>query len=112
MSKPAHLKQIERVRHMGDYLLAIVWRDGANAIIDLTTDIKSGGVWSGIRSDAKFANVRIGRRGRVVEWPDPADADGEPLIDIDADALYELAKQQKVQPLLEAVLEHIERRLP
>jgi hypothetical protein len=108
--KQVPLRQVESVTPLIPYRLAVVWRDGKSAIVDLTDDIKSGGVWSAIAPNEKFARVRVAERGRAIEWPDPRDDDGEALIDIDSEALYITAMRQMAEPVMQAILEQLRKR--
>jgi hypothetical protein len=63
-------------------------------IVSLAGMIAKGGVFKGIEDNNAFEAVRIDGRRRAVFWPRPLTSDGEPMIDIDADALVEMAKSQ------------------
>lgn len=75
--------------------------------MDFSDDVRRGGVWSCLSSPAAFAGARIGRNGRVLEWPDPTGASGEPVIDVDADALFFLGVEQKALPAIREVMQSI-----
>ena len=42
-----------------------------------------------------FSTARVGERGRWIEWPNQARPGDEPLVEIDADALYEMGMSQR-----------------
>jgi hypothetical protein len=75
--------------------LYIAWEDGPRATLDMAPSIRKGGVFSMLENPENFNKVRIGERGRTIEWPEPADAQGYPIIDIDAESLMAMLTAQK-----------------
>ncbi|MGA9869089.1 MAG: hypothetical protein WBQ75_21875, partial [Acetobacteraceae bacterium] len=51
------------------------------------------GVFAELRNEARFARVRLNDIATAVEWPEPCDADGYPVIEIDSDALFALGTE-------------------
>jgi hypothetical protein len=88
------LHPIARVEPRSGYHLLIIRASGGQSTVDFTGSIERGGIWAALRDTAKFAQARVAYQGRVLEWPEPAGADGSPPIDVDADGLYEMACQQ------------------
>ncbi len=64
----------------GSHTVAIGWRNGARTTFDMKPAIAQGGVFSALADAAVFGGVRVGPRGRSLQWP------GD--IDIDADAIW------------------------
>ena len=89
------LLKISSIEAQGGFRLAIVWSEGAGAMVDLADAVSQGGVFSPLSDAALFSRVRIGERGRTIEWPEPEDQSGQPMIEIDAEALMAIAKAQK-----------------
>jgi hypothetical protein len=77
------------------YKLSLAWEGGPQATVDLTDMIQRGGVFEELRNEKLFSQVRISEDRRKIEWPEPQDQDGEPLIDIDAESLHYIATQQR-----------------
>jgi hypothetical protein len=92
------LRKIERVTAKRGYKLSVMWTDGQQLLVDFSTDIKGGRVWAPLADETLFSKARVSHDGHAVEWPEPADDDGEPRIDIDAEGLYRLAVQQLASP--------------
>lgn len=88
------LRKISSVAVQGGFRLAIGWSEGAKAVVDLAGAIEQGGVFSPLSDAALFSKVRVGERGRTIEWPEPMGQSGEPLIEIDAEALAAMATMQ------------------
>jgi hypothetical protein len=86
--------RIESVAPAPGYCLLVTWTTGRQTIVDFSRDTARGGAWLELRDAQKFARARIANDGAVLEWPEPAGADGSPRIDIDADGLYEMAARQ------------------
>jgi hypothetical protein len=75
------------------YRLAVTWDDGTRTTVDLSQDIlQNGSVFAPLHKREIFARVQIDPRRRVLQW---LDTDGSTLVDIDADALFELGKEQR-----------------
>ena len=96
--------KIEAIEPRKGFKLAVTWENGGQFVISFTDDIRRGGVFAALRDEKVFAKARIGRRRRSIEWPEPQDENGEPIIDIDADALLHLAEQQKTAGALKRLL--------
>jgi len=103
----AIMRKIERVVANPDYKLLVMWTDGQQMNIDLSSDIVASGVWRQLADPAVFSAVTVTSNGYAIEWPEPADDDGEPLIDIDSDGLYHMAISQLIGPHNDGVLERI-----
>jgi hypothetical protein len=65
------------------------------SLVSVADLVRAGRIFTPLQDEAVFNRVRIGEGGRVVEWPEPADDDGNALIDIDAEALYRMGLQQR-----------------
>jgi hypothetical protein len=102
-----HLRRITSVAPRPDYRLAISWDAGPSMIVSLGDLIEEGGVFEALRDKEKFSAVRVGERERAVVWPDPRDDHGYPIVEMDADALFERGMNQRfrtgVVRLVEAV---------
>jgi hypothetical protein len=85
---------IQRIAPQPGYRLLIHWKAGGNAIVDFSDDVAHGPIWEPLRDERLFAQVRLVKRGRVIEWPEPVRHNGEPAIDIDADGLWYMAQAQ------------------
>ncbi len=94
------MKRIEALEARPGFRLAVTWEDHGQQVISFVDDIRKGGVWEALRDETKFAMAHIASRRRSVEWPEPKDADGDPIIEIDADALFRMAERQKVTGFL------------
>jgi hypothetical protein len=79
-------------------------------VVSLADLIKRGGVFEILRDPHKFAAVRIGERQRVIEWPEPRNDLGYPVIEIDADGLYERGAHQGVRAAMSRLIDLILRR--
>jgi hypothetical protein len=82
------------------YKLTVSWERGPQATIDFSETIQKGGVFAALKSPRVFAKVRIDPTRRKIEWPEPSARFGEPLIDIDAESLFEMAGEQRTTSLL------------
>jgi hypothetical protein len=89
------LHPIESIEAQPGYRLLVTWATGGQSTIDFSGDIRRGGIWEALRDEARFAQVRLAFRGRVVEWPEPVRPDGTPRIDVDADGLHAMAARQR-----------------
>lgn len=58
----------------------LIWRTGAVTVKDMRPIIAGGGVFAALADPAVFSQVRVGERGRSLEWPDE--------VDLCADALW------------------------
>jgi hypothetical protein len=68
------------------FTLRLTFADGARGVIRLADAIRHGGVFERLADPVVFAQVRIGDRGRCLEWPG--------MIDLCADALWLEIQQQ------------------
>ena len=82
----------------------MAWDRGQASLVDLSDMISKGGVFAELSDQATFSAVRVGENDRVVEWPEPRDESGNPVIGIDADALFEKAKSQRMESLAVGVV--------
>lgn len=100
------LPRIQSVRVRAYPRLEIQWQHGETSTIDMSDIIAAGGVFDALRDRDFFAGVRIGDRGRTIEWVDPLRRD-EVLADYDADSIMLLADQQKTVSGLQKVVSEI-----
>lgn len=100
----APLRRIRSVEVRPGYRLAVAWDRGQTSLVDLSDMISKGGVFTELSDKAKFSAVRVGDNSRVVEWPEPKDESGYPIIEIDADALFEKARSQRMESLAAGVV--------
>lgn len=101
------MRKIERVVAKPDYKLSVMWTDGQQMNIDLSHDIKASGIWQNLADPEVFQEVRVAANEYAIEWPTPADDDGEPLIDIDSDGLYWLAINKLIGPHVAGIMENL-----
>jgi hypothetical protein len=92
-----------------DYRVNVVWADEKAMTVDLSTVVKDGGVFAPLRDKDLFATVRIGERGRTLEWPDPRT--NRAFIDFDADVLLRMGMQQAHRSLLDRFFQSILSRI-
>ena len=97
------LRKIRSVEAKSGYRLAISWERGQKTTVDLSDMINKGGVFSELSDATKFAAVRVGENSTIVEWPEPVDDLGYPLISIDGEALHEKAVFQNMRDVATAV---------
>jgi hypothetical protein len=83
MSKPP---LIHAVKAKPPATLEIAWRAGGNSTVDVARLIKRFKLYAPLRNAALFARAKADPWGHAVNWP------GE--IDMGADQLYELAREQ------------------
>jgi hypothetical protein len=107
MNAITELKRITILEHLPGPKLAITWDDQPRMVIDFTSLIRSRADLAPLADESLFKKARIGERRRVVEWPTPADEDGEPLLDIDAETLFDIASHQSHHDLLHRILGYI-----
>ncbi len=86
---------IRSVEAKPGYKLSIAWERGPQTTVDMTDMIQKGGVFEALRNEKVFQQVRLSETRRKVEWPEPRDEDGDPLIDIDAESLFYIANGQR-----------------
>ena len=85
---------IRRIEPQPRHRLLIHWKAGGQSVVDFSDEVANGPVWEPLRDENLFARVRLVKRGRVIEWPDPIRHNGEPEIDVDADWLWYIAQAQ------------------
>jgi hypothetical protein len=71
-----------------DYGLAITYADGCEITVDLSDVILRGGAFKALQDKRLFSLVKPSPCGDGIEWPEPKDRHGEPLISIDAESIY------------------------
>jgi hypothetical protein len=78
---------IRRVRVEADRALAIVWRGGAESLVDVGKHLATFSVFAPLRrSDKAFSAVRIGEWGWSLHWSDD--------MEISSDSLWRMALGQ------------------
>jgi hypothetical protein len=89
------LPRIRAVLPLPEYCLGVALEGQRGGfVVSLADMIAKGGVFKGIENKNVFESVRVDGRRRAIFWPRPLTPDGEPMIDIDADALVEMARSQ------------------
>jgi hypothetical protein len=83
-----------RIECRPGYRLLVTWSGGARSVADFSEDARQGGVWAELRDELLFDQARIAHDGSVLEWPEPARSNGEPRVDVDADGLWAMVRQQ------------------
>ncbi|MFN0112610.1 MAG: DUF2442 domain-containing protein [Blastocatellia bacterium] len=64
---------IEEIKPLPDFLLELNYTDGEVVVANFKPIIAKGGVFT-ILADPQFFNqVKLGERGRYIEWPDELD---------------------------------------
>lgn len=92
---PSPMRRLKSVAPKPGYRLSISWEKGGVTTVGLSPTISIGGVFSTLSDNTAFSKVRIGENQRTVEWPEPSDVDGYPIVTIDADALFCMAQDQE-----------------
>jgi len=87
------IRKIKTVEVKPNYALAIFWERGVS-VVDLSDFIKRGGVFAPLSDLSKFELVRLTETKTGIEWPQPADEDGYPIVSIDAEALFAMSVSQ------------------
>lgn len=64
---------IEKIKPLRDFLLELNYSDGEVVVADFKPVIAKGGVFSVLADPQFFNRVRLGERGRYIEWPDELD---------------------------------------
>ena len=64
---------IEQVKTLPDFLLELVYNDGCTVVADFKPFIKQGGVFTSLADTQFFNQVKLGERGRYIEWPNELD---------------------------------------
>jgi hypothetical protein len=84
------LQRITRVEPQSGYRLRLLFADGLEGLVDFTSTIQKGGVFSPMRDPAFFARVELHPNGRLISWP------GE--LEFCADALWQDVREHASQP--------------
>jgi hypothetical protein len=95
---------IRNIEPKSGYKVTIAWEGSPQSTVDLTDMIQKGGVFEALRNEKVFLEARVSENRRKIEWPEPADKEGEPLIDIDAESLHYLATQQRGVSLIDRLI--------
>jgi Protein of unknown function (DUF2442) len=95
---------IRSVEPKPGYRLAIAWERGPQTTVDMTDLIQKGGVFEALRNEKVFMQVHLSENRRKIEWPEPRDEDGEPIIDIDAESLFYIATEQRSNQLFNRLI--------
>jgi hypothetical protein len=99
MTDATSLRRIRSVEARSGYRVVVAWDTGRPSIIDLSDMISRGGVFASLSDHTKFSAVRVGESQRVIEWPEPVDDLGDPVLEIDAESLFEKANDQRKNSL-------------
>jgi hypothetical protein len=70
------------------YCLVITYADGREIAVDLSDVVRRGGAFKPLQDERLFSLAQVNRSGDGIEWPEPRDERGEPLIGIDAASIY------------------------
>lgn len=87
------LPRMRTIRALPNYRLEIQWVGGGTTIVDLSSTVLAGGVFSFLRDQDNFARAKLGSRQRTVEWFDQQNP-AALVVDIDADSLMEMGQEQ------------------
>jgi hypothetical protein len=94
---------IRSVEAKPGYKLTITWERGPQTTLDMTEMVQRGGVFEALKNEKVFMEVRLVGNRRKIEWPEPRDEDGEPIIDIDGESLFHIATEQASQQFINQV---------
>jgi len=94
MTGRPELPRIRSIKAKQNYKIEVSWQHDETSIVDFRQIIFEGGVFDALRDQDFFATVKIGDRGRSIEWYDPINKD-QVLADYDADSLIGLADRQR-----------------
>ena len=100
------LRRIRSIVYRPPYRLTIAWDEGAPMSVDFA-DLVGTGVFAPLKDTEIFSTARVGERGRWIEWPDQARPGDEPIVEIDADALYEMGTRQRAQSALQQLMRRL-----
>ena len=89
------LLRVKSLEPKSGYHLEVRLEDDQVLDIDFSEAIREGGVFADLGRNDNFSKVRIGDRQRVIEWPVPKDINGYPIIEIDAESLLAMWRQQQ-----------------
>lgn len=110
MTGRTELPKITSVRSRPHHRLEVQWEHGDTSIIDMREIISGGGVFDALRDNDFFSTVRLGERGRYIEWLDPINR-GQVLADLDADTLIRMADRQGATSAIERLIKTVRNRL-
>jgi len=94
MTGRPEMPRIRNIKVRQNHKIEVSWQHDETSMVDFRQIIAAGGVFDALRDQDFFATVRIGNRGRYIEWPDPIHKD-QILADYDADSLIRLADRQR-----------------
>ena len=77
---------------MQDYRLEVIWIDDTRSTVNFSIGVSGTGVLAPLLDPALFCAVRVGERARTIEWVMPAADTDHAIVDIDADALFEMSE--------------------
>jgi uncharacterized protein DUF2442 len=100
------LRRIRSIVYRAPYRLTIAWDEGAPMSVDFS-DLVGTGVFAPLKDTGIFSTARVGERGRWIEWPDQVRPGDEPIVEIDADALYEMGMSQRARSTLQQILNRL-----
>jgi hypothetical protein len=100
------LRRIRSIAYRPPYRLTIAWDEGAQMSVDFA-DLVGTGVFAPLKDPEIFSTARVGERGRWIEWPNRARSGDEPIVEVDADALYEMGMSQRARSTLQQILNRV-----
>lgn len=77
-------RRIVSVEALPQYVLRLVYRDGAAYEVDLSAFVGSGGLSDALSEPTVFAAVAVSENGTAVEWPNGVDI-GSDTLRLDAE---------------------------
>jgi len=86
--------RIARIEPLPGFRIRIWWQAGGEGITDFSDDLARFPIWEPVRDEAQFNTVRLEEGGRQIEWPEPVDQWGYPVLEVDADGLWHMAQEQ------------------
>jgi hypothetical protein len=95
---------IKAIEPKAGHRLVVTWDDAPPLVVSFADEVRRGRIFTPLTDEATFAKVRIGEGRRTIEWPDPHDYDGHPLIDVDAETLLTMALNQRSGNLFHRLL--------
>jgi hypothetical protein len=100
------LRRIRSISYRPPYRLTIAWDEGSPMSVDFS-ELVGTGVFAPLKETEIFSMARVGERGRWIEWPNQDRPGDEPLVEIDADALYEMGMGQRARSTLQQILQRV-----
>jgi hypothetical protein len=82
------MPRVKMIEARPGYWLAVTFADGCEILVDLGDVIRRGGQFKPLQNQQLFSQATASLLGDRIEWPEPKDEHGEPLICIDAASLY------------------------